>query len=246
MTKQEIYKSEQSNDKDIILYPEGKFYKAYERSAWRLCMLVHEFKVSCRWVGTAGAYIVSVGFPLESLGKWMSEWACSYLPEGCVVASCAGSEMHASLPFDEWKELQINATAQKVRKAKEEHSGDIGLRLYGLSYRLALELAKDAALLNRQYRYSLGEQIRMSSFHLSLDVEVAGLSGDKLAPVERAVEGVRELQLCMRMLVDLNALPQKRYVYYLEMMTDISKQLHNWERSLRRKEQMPECEYAAE
>ena len=35
MTKQEIYKSEQSNDKDIILYLEGKFYKAYERSAWR-------------------------------------------------------------------------------------------------------------------------------------------------------------------------------------------------------------------
>lgn len=100
MTKQEIYKSEQSNDKDIILYPAGKFYKAYERSAWRLCMLVHEFKVSCRWVGTAGAYIVSVGFPLESLDKWMSGWACSFLPEGRVVASCAGSEMHSSLPFD--------------------------------------------------------------------------------------------------------------------------------------------------
>ena len=83
--------------------------------------------------------------------------------------------MHSSLPFDEWKELQINATAEKVRKAKEDHSGDIDLRLYGLSYRLALELAKDAALHNKQYRYSLGEQIRMSSFHLSLDVEAAGL-----------------------------------------------------------------------
>ena len=66
------------------------------------------------------------------------------------MASCTDSEMHSSLPFDEWKELQINATAQKVRKAKEEHSGDIGLRLYGLSYRLTLELTKDAALLNRQ------------------------------------------------------------------------------------------------
>ena len=98
-------------------------------------------------------------------------------------------------------------------------SRNFNYRYSGLSYRLALELAKDSALLNRQYRYSLGEQIRMSSFHLSLDVDVAGLSGDKLAPVGRAIEGVRELQLCMRMLVDLNALPQKRYVYYLEMMT---------------------------
>ena len=58
------------------------------------------------------------------------------------MASCAGSEMHSSLPFDEWKELQINATAEKVRKGKEEHSVDIGLRLYGLSYRLALGLAR--------------------------------------------------------------------------------------------------------
>ena len=93
------------------------------------------------------------------------------------MASCTDSEMHSSLPFDEWKEFQINATAEKVRKAKEEQSGDFGLRLYGLSYRIALELAKDSALLNRQYRYSLGEQIRMISFPLSLDVEVATCSG---------------------------------------------------------------------
>lgn len=72
--------------------------KAYERSAWRLCMLVHEFKVSCRWVGTAGAYIVSVGFPLENLNKWLSGWFCSYLPEGRVVASCVDSEDVALVP----------------------------------------------------------------------------------------------------------------------------------------------------
>ena len=74
------------------------------------------------------------------MNKWLSGWACSYLPDGCVVASCAGLEMHSLLPFDEWKDLQINATAEKVRKVKEEHSVDIGLRLYDLSYRLALEL----------------------------------------------------------------------------------------------------------
>ena len=76
------------------------------------------------------------------MNKWLSGWACSYLPEGLVVASCAGSEMHSSLSFDEWKELPINATAEKVRKAKEEQSGDIGLRLYGLLYRLILGLAR--------------------------------------------------------------------------------------------------------
>lgn len=152
----------------------------------------------------------------------MSGRVCSYLPDGSAVASCTDSEMHSSLPFDEWKELHINATAEKVRKAKEEQSGDIGLRLYGLLYRLALELAKDSALLNRQYRYSLGEQIRMSSFHLSLDVEAAGLSGEKLVLVGRAIEGVRELQLCMRMLVDLNALPIV-WIYRLKNVTFLYK-----------------------
>ena len=68
-------------------------------------MLVHEFKVSCRWVSTAGAYIVSVGFPLESMDKWMSGRVCSYLPDGSVVASCVDSEMYSLLPFDKRKEL---------------------------------------------------------------------------------------------------------------------------------------------
>lgn len=35
----------------------------------------------------------------------------------CVVTSCADSEMYSSLPFDEWKELRINATAKKVQEA---------------------------------------------------------------------------------------------------------------------------------
>ena len=41
-----------------------------------------------------------------------------------------------------------------------------------------------------------------------------------------------DVQLSLRLLSDLRILPDKRYVYFLEMTEDIMKQLSNWERSL--------------
>ena len=45
-TKKAIYEAEQSFSGRILLYPEGIFYKAYERSAYFLCTLLRQMKVS--------------------------------------------------------------------------------------------------------------------------------------------------------------------------------------------------------
>ena len=39
---------EDANPGRVYLYPEGAFYKAYQKSAWLLCTRVHPFKVSAR------------------------------------------------------------------------------------------------------------------------------------------------------------------------------------------------------
>ena len=70
MTKRDIYESEKKNPGVIYLYPEGMFYRAYEMSAFYLCKLVLPFKVSGHYVKSAGAFIVSVGFPQATLEKW--------------------------------------------------------------------------------------------------------------------------------------------------------------------------------
>ena len=69
-TKLEIFASEQANDGKIILYPEGMFYKAYEKSAFLLCTKVHPFKVSARPLKGLDEPLVSVGFPFSSLEKF--------------------------------------------------------------------------------------------------------------------------------------------------------------------------------
>ena len=48
MTKLEICAIEDANPGQVYLYPEGAFYKAYQKSAWILCTKVHPFKVSSR------------------------------------------------------------------------------------------------------------------------------------------------------------------------------------------------------
>lgn len=64
MTKLEICEIEDANPGVVYLYPEGSFFKAYQRSAWLLCSRVHPFKVSARPLKGLDGPLLSVGFPL--------------------------------------------------------------------------------------------------------------------------------------------------------------------------------------
>ena len=59
-----------NNGAYIRLYAEGIFYKAYERSAWVACRVLHPFMVKKRAVRKVGQEVVSIGFPKTSLDKW--------------------------------------------------------------------------------------------------------------------------------------------------------------------------------
>lgn len=48
---------------EIILFAEGTFLKAYERSAWLFCHLVRPYSVRKRFVKVIGDDVVSLGFP---------------------------------------------------------------------------------------------------------------------------------------------------------------------------------------
>lgn len=62
MTKLEICAIEDSNPDQVYLYPEGAFYKAYQKSAWILCTKVHPFKVSSR-LFRRETNLISTAFP---------------------------------------------------------------------------------------------------------------------------------------------------------------------------------------
>lgn len=64
MTSRELIAAEASNTDRIVLYREGLFWKAYERSAYALCTQVRAFRPTRKVLkALGGGDIVSVGFP---------------------------------------------------------------------------------------------------------------------------------------------------------------------------------------
>ena len=89
-----------------------------------------------------------------------------------------------------------------------------------------------ASRLGRNYRYSIGEDIRLGTKRTLLSVTIAGKGEDREMNVRKARLAMMDVELSLRLLSDLKVLPDKRYVYFLEMAEDITRQLSNWERSL--------------
>ena len=95
----EILQAEQKNDGSFIrLYAEGIFYKAYERSAWMACRVLHPFMVKKRAVRKVGQEVVSVGFPKTSLQKWAGERQVEDAGDESVLIHLSEDER---VPFDE-------------------------------------------------------------------------------------------------------------------------------------------------
>ena len=82
MTKLEICAIEDANPGQVYLYPEGAFYKAYQKSAWLLCTRVHPFKVSARGLKGLDGPLLSVGFPQSSLDKFSAGLTVAENPSG--------------------------------------------------------------------------------------------------------------------------------------------------------------------
>lgn len=105
------------------------------------------------------------------------------------------------------------------------------LPVYGAAYRLAVEATEMASRLERNYRYSLGEDVRRGVKDALLRITLAGKNEDREENIRSARLSMLEVQLCLRLMNDLKVLPDKRYVVFLDMTEDIIRQLSNWERS---------------
>lgn len=92
-----------------------------------------------------------------------------------------------------------------------------------------------ASRLERNYRYSLGEDIRRGVNQALVRIMLAGKGEEREANVHSARVSMLEVQLGLRLLNDLIVLPDKRYAVFLDMTEDIIRQLSNWERCERQR-----------
>ena len=177
-----LHHERERNINDLVLFLEGKFWKAYEQSAYVLARL-YGFKPTKRYIKLINQEVISVGFPEEALSKYLSNARVDQEKKMLHAwVQCPQSEQS----FQEWK----NATRVKEQKNSPPKLGevpeggrgvlgeelekensrvkDIGLPVFRLAYDLLLRLFHDCAKMSKDYRYTLGEDIKTRLLRLEV------------------------------------------------------------------------------
>lgn len=108
------------------------------------------------------------------------------------------------------------------------------LQVFEDSYQLFLQIVTAISRMQRDYRYTLGEQIKRSTMDMLVLIFKANKSRDKYLHISTAREKLVEIQILLRVLNDTRQLSNKQIALFMERTTSISKQLSAWERSTNR------------
>lgn len=128
MTSQDFIRTEAANTDRIILYREGLFWKAYERSAFAVCSQVRAFKTTKKALKTlGGGHLVSIGFPAASENAVCGALECISRGQDRVVFAAPRAVDAAE--FEVWKAAQ--PLKEAVRRTKTAVVADAGAGLGG-------------------------------------------------------------------------------------------------------------------
>ena len=107
------------HQRQIHLFADGSFYRAYEWSAWLCCTYIKQFQVTRRFIKSADSDMLFVGFPQTSLSR--------LLPEGCETVEQGDGPLLLSLPetlmkgdFDRTQEFANWKSTIPMAEAKEK------------------------------------------------------------------------------------------------------------------------------
>lgn len=137
----EILNDESMNDGSFIrMYPEGVFYKAYERSAWLSCMHLGNLMVKKKHIKKVNQHIVSVGFPKTALEKWANGRKTDISEERVMIFLNEGERQPISEEFRIWKE-HIKSKNESEKDGEYDILGDVytKIRLFPLENKTPLD-----------------------------------------------------------------------------------------------------------
>lgn len=145
MTKKEIFDSEKENLKNIYLYKEGIFWKAYERSAFNFCKHVTAFKPTKKFIKTVGYDVVSIGFPTANLDKHKDKFQ---IVEQTETQMTLAAETITHNEFELWKK----STQYNTHKNRSKMQTDIleQIKAFNVESKTPMECMKWVAELKEQ------------------------------------------------------------------------------------------------
>jgi hypothetical protein len=114
------------------------------------------------------------------------------------------------------------------------------LPVFKASYDLILEVFKSSQSMKREYRYSLGEELKKEIIALMMCVYHANLTPEKEPHLLKAREHIEVVRLQIRLLHDLRQMPVRNMARLNLNIDSISKQLVAWQKSVNEKKKKGE------
>ncbi|HPW71132.1 MAG TPA: four helix bundle protein [Bacteroides graminisolvens] len=111
------------------------------------------------------------------------------------------------------------------------------LPVFKESYLLLLRFIVVSNKMQRDFRYTLGEQIKTELIALCLCIYKANANKEKQMYIAQAREKVVVVKLLVRILNDTKQISVKQYAGLMDVTESVSKQLAQWEKYARSVEQ---------
>jgi hypothetical protein len=105
------------------------------------------------------------------------------------------------------------------------------LPVYKSCYDLLLQLYQVTKNMERDYKFTLGENIKNESTALILLIYRANSTNNKVEILAQAKEKVEVIRLLLRIYNDLKQIALQQFVVFSEQIESISKQINAWHAS---------------
>ena len=109
------------------------------------------------------------------------------------------------------------------------------LPVYKASYKLMDQLFIISSKFSREYKYTVGQELKIEGYNLIKNIYRANKATDKTIYIGQARENVELIKLLLRLMQDFNQLSLKVFVEINIAVENVSKQLSSWEKYCRSK-----------
>jgi len=105
------------------------------------------------------------------------------------------------------------------------------LPVYKVSYDFLLDLFKFTKHFDREYKYTLGEDLKKETTALITNIYRANSSQSKKELLQSARENLEVVRLYLRLIKDLKQINLDKFIALNEQIESVSKQLSAWQKS---------------
>lgn len=107
------------------------------------------------------------------------------------------------------------------------------LPVYKASYDLLLEIFKFTSGFSKEYKYTVGENLKQETIDLLKLIFRVNSNMDKTVILQEARERIEVIRLYIRIMKDLHQINLKLFVQVNQKVEDVSRQLAGWQKSLK-------------